>query len=124
MGKLRSNLYKTARILGDIEAISKGKTGERIQRRVAGKMTGRALRSSGCFIATACFGSPLAEEVRILSWFRDRYLVGNLPGQVFISVYYAFSPSAASFIRKWIFLRKLTTLILRPVISLLRFYKK
>ena len=36
-------LYKVARILGDVNAVQKGKVGRRIARRAAGKMTGRAL---------------------------------------------------------------------------------
>ena len=123
MGKLRSSLYKSARILGDIEAVGKGKAGKRIQRRAAGKITGRALRGSGCFIATACFDSPLAHEVRILLWFRDRYLLKNLIGQLFVKVYYSVSPFIAGLIQRWKFFSKLTALILKPVICLLKFCK-
>ena len=39
----RSFLYWLARLLGDINAIQKGRVGRRIGRRVAGRMTGRAL---------------------------------------------------------------------------------
>jgi len=39
----RSTLYKTARSLGDIQAISGGKGGKRIIRRLAGRATGRIL---------------------------------------------------------------------------------
>jgi hypothetical protein len=41
---LRSSLYKVARILGDVNAVQKGKVGKRIARRVTGKATGRTLR--------------------------------------------------------------------------------
>jgi len=44
MGKLRGLLYLLARVLGDISAVKKGKTGKRIGRRMAGKGTGRTLR--------------------------------------------------------------------------------
>ena len=40
---LRSSLYKAARIMGDINAVKKGKVGKRVARRVAGKSTGKAL---------------------------------------------------------------------------------
>jgi hypothetical protein len=43
IGKTRSMLYKTARILGDVNAVQKGTVGKRIARRYAGKMTGRML---------------------------------------------------------------------------------
>ena len=39
----RSLLYKLARILGDLNAVQKGKVGRRVARRVAGKLTGRGL---------------------------------------------------------------------------------
>lgn len=44
INSIRSLLYKLARILGDISAISKGKPGKRISRRIAGKATGKILR--------------------------------------------------------------------------------
>jgi len=40
---LRSSLYKVARILGDVNAVKKGKVGKRVVRRGAGKVTGRGL---------------------------------------------------------------------------------
>jgi len=39
----RSLLYKLARILGDVNAVQKGKVGRRVARRAAGKLTGRGL---------------------------------------------------------------------------------
>jgi hypothetical protein len=41
---VRSFLYALARLLGDINAVKKGRVGRRIGRRVAGKYTGRGLR--------------------------------------------------------------------------------
>ena len=41
---LRSSLYKIAKIMGDINAVQKGKIGKRVARRAAGKATGRTLR--------------------------------------------------------------------------------
>lgn len=42
--KLRSALYKTARTLGDVEAVKKNKVPRRIARRVAGKVAGKLFR--------------------------------------------------------------------------------
>ena len=40
---LRSALYTIARLMGDVNAVKKGKVGKRVARRGAGKVTGRGL---------------------------------------------------------------------------------
>ena len=40
---MRNLLYVMAKLLGDINAVKRGKIGKRIARRVAGKITGRCL---------------------------------------------------------------------------------
>lgn len=40
---MRSFLYALARLMGDINAIQRGRVGRRIARRAAGKLTGRML---------------------------------------------------------------------------------
>ncbi len=56
-----------------------------------------------CFIATAAFGTPMAEEVVVLSRFRDQYLLTNELGRRFVSLYYQHSPALAEYIsdRQW-----------------------
>lgn len=44
MSGFRSFLYQLAKILGDAQAVRRGRIGRRIGRRAAGKLTGRALR--------------------------------------------------------------------------------
>ena len=39
----RSLLYQLARLLGDVNAVQKGRVGRRIARRAAGRLTGRGL---------------------------------------------------------------------------------
>lgn len=40
---IRNILYTVAKILGDINAVQKGKIGQRILRRLAGKLAGRMM---------------------------------------------------------------------------------
>ena len=44
MAGFRGLLYTLAKLMGDYNAVKKGKVGKRVQRRVAGKATGRAMR--------------------------------------------------------------------------------
>lgn len=43
INKSRGLLYKLARILGDVNAVQKGRIGRRVGRRLAGRATGRGL---------------------------------------------------------------------------------
>lgn len=40
---MRNLLYTLARLLGDVNAVKKGRVGRRVARRAAGKATGRGL---------------------------------------------------------------------------------
>ena len=50
---------------------------------------------SFCFVATAAFGSPMADQVDTLRAFRDQYLDTNAPGRSFVTWYYTNGPVAA-----------------------------
>jgi len=56
-------------------------------------------QGSGCFIATACYGTPDCHEVRVLRDFRDSILVQSEVGKSFVSLYYRFSPAFAAWLR-------------------------
>lgn len=43
LNKVRSLLYRLARLLGDVNAVEKGRVGPRIERRIVGRMFGRIL---------------------------------------------------------------------------------
>jgi len=70
----------------------------------------------GCFIATAAFGSYQAPEVILLQKFRDRILLTNEPGRLFVEFYYQVSPPIADFIGHDDSLRRAARLSLMPLI--------
>ena len=43
INRTRGLLYLIARLLGDVNAVQKGRVGKRLGRRIAGKATGRGL---------------------------------------------------------------------------------
>ncbi|MDD5454914.1 MAG: hypothetical protein PHW62_05410, partial [Candidatus Ratteibacteria bacterium] len=73
---------------------------------------------SGCFIATACYGTPMAKEVKVLSQFRDEYLLDNSLGKIFVAAYYKVSPRIASYISENPCLKNLVRWSLKPLVGL------
>lgn len=70
---------------------------------------------SGCFIATAAYGTPYDKHVQVLRLFRDMYLMKNSIGQKFVETYYKLSPQIANIIRESETLKWITRILLTPV---------
>lgn len=73
---------------------------------------------SNCFIATAVFESPIAEEVLMLRVYRDFVLQNYWLGRMFIRFYYFASPSIANYIERF----PVTKCLLRPFLKRLAIF--
>ncbi len=76
-----------------------------------------ALGGSICFIATAAYGNPAAEQIDVLREFRDNVLLESTAGSLFVSLYYQLSPPVADFIAGNELLRTLVReLLIDPIV--------
>ncbi|MEA1872021.1 MAG: CFI-box-CTERM domain-containing protein, partial [Chloroflexota bacterium] len=71
-----------------------------------------------CFIATAAYGTPMAEEIEILREFRDEYLLTNPAGQALVGLYYTVSPPIAEFITEHPSLKPIVRAGLLPAVAM------
>jgi hypothetical protein len=74
----------------------------------------------GCFIATAAYGSPLGEELDSLRHLRDRHLLTNPLGRLFVMTYYAMSPPFADVISRDERLRAGARAFVEPLVRIAR----
>lgn len=73
----------------------------------------RKRKKSGCFVATAVYGSYDCSQVWVLRRFRDEYLSNSWYGRAFISFYYAVSPVLVQIFGK----TKAFNMIVRPLLD-------
>jgi chitinase len=73
---------------------------------------------SGCFMATAAFGSKFEKHVQLLRRFRDLYLMPFKIGRAFVKTYYKYSPPVAEVIADHDILRAIVRWSLIPLIGL------
>jgi len=71
-----------------------------------------------CFIATATYGMPMAEEIEILRQFRDEYLLTSPVGQALVDLYYRVSPPIAEFITEHPSLKPIARAGLLPALAM------
>ncbi len=69
-----------------------------------------------CFIATAAFGTPMAQEINTLRRFRDVEMEPNLIGRHLVYLYYDVSPPIARVISRSKNMRSFVRLNLKPII--------
>ncbi|HJX18077.1 MAG TPA: S8 family serine peptidase [Acidiferrobacterales bacterium] len=74
----------------------------------------------GCFIATAAYGTSMADDVRYLRAFRDQYLQTNDAGRWFVTQYYKYSPPLADYLRQHDDLRAVVRTALSPLVGMSR----
>ncbi len=72
--------------------------------------------AEGCFIATAVYGSYVADEVLVLREFRDRELASNSLGRLLIRFYYFVSPPIAELLEVFPFAKKPTKYVLDKIV--------
>ena len=76
--------------------------------------------TSGCFIATAAYGTPFSEEIDVLRNWRDDFLEASYPGRLFIRTYYSLSPPVADNISESDGKRKIVRTALGPIVKVLK----
>jgi hypothetical protein len=70
-----------------------------------------------CFVATAAYGTPSAEQIDVLREFRDAVLLKSTLGSRFVTLYYRLSPPVAEVISGNSFLRTIVReLLVDPVV--------
>lgn len=70
-----------------------------------------------CFIATAAYGSKFEPSVTLLRDFRDKYLLTNSIGKMFVEFYYTNSPPIAKIIADSESLKLLVRVLLAPIVG-------
>ncbi|HEY1811839.1 MAG TPA: fibronectin type III domain-containing protein [Kofleriaceae bacterium] len=69
-----------------------------------------------CFVATAAYGSILANDVELLRHFRDTWLETNVLGELGVETYYTFGPALAGIVGESELLRSTARDLLAPVV--------
>ncbi len=91
-----------------------------IEKKVPSRNAIPSRNASGCFIATAAYGTLFSKEIQILRYWRDNKLKTSKIGNLFIEFYYSLSPPIANFIRDKHLFRKCVRMVLNPFVRFLK----
>lgn len=72
---------------------------------------------SGCFIATAAYGTPMAREIQSLRDVRDAYMMNTALGAAFADAYYRISPPIARAVSEYPAAKTVVRAVLAPVVA-------
>ncbi|MFN0246181.1 MAG: fibronectin type III domain-containing protein [Kofleriaceae bacterium] len=73
-----------------------------------------------CFVATAAYGSALANDVAMLRDMRDSVLRKTVLGELFVETYYTFGPPVAGLVGESELLRATARSALQPIVNFVR----
>ncbi len=73
-----------------------------------------------CFVATAAYGSAMANDVEMLRHVRDTLLAKTIVGELAIETYYTFGPALAGVVGESDLLRAIARDVLAPVVAWVR----
>src|ERR1051325_5177010 len=95
---------------------------ERIDVYLQPEVPGSSKTGGGCFIATAAFDSPSAQEIAVFYRLRDEILFRSKLGTMFVHLYYFSSPALAEIVKRNHYLRALVREVLRPISRMINIY--
>jgi hypothetical protein len=75
---------------------------------------------SACFVATAAYGTTMANEVELLRHYRDAILRSTVIGELAIETYYTFGPPVAGVVGESDLLRQAARDLLAPLVGAVR----
>jgi HEAT repeat protein len=97
---------------------------KRDYRNQAAAHLGLPVKKSGCFLATAAYGSDALPQVLLLRTFRDTWLSQRRAGRAFVALYERVSPPLAGFICERPALRRLVrVVVLDHIVRLLQWMR-
>jgi hypothetical protein len=77
-------------------------------------------KDSSCFIATAAYSTSIHPDLDTFRKFRDRSLLTNPWGRLFVSVYYQIGPQIAQYVNRSLYAKKIVRLLLEKLASFMR----